>query len=167
MAPPVPFFLQGSYELMVIEMPQNVVDLNLALSFPLDHLKQMWLVRHMVVNSSTNLLRLQMGGPSNMHWRPTLTNMEGGSVLFLPAGAPATTNSFEHTTPEPLLSENTGCGAQNVTLRVRLTDSTGSQTGLTHDRVVLWFAVQMADPSERWMYTTLDTPERIMGTRTY
>lgn len=158
----------GNYEQAVVDFG-NAVNLTAAISYPMDHLQQMWLVAAQVESSSNTLLRVEMRGPTGLRWRPSLTNQQGGAAIFIPGSAGAVVSYNDFSMPRPLLEESYAMrtGSQDLTFTFNVTDATGA--AVTYTRLVLWFALTKADQKLRWCYPTLGQAGDFgyVGTRTY
>jgi hypothetical protein len=156
------------FNLVTISVPANVLDQAATLSFPVNNIKQMWLHSHMVANSSFNLMRVEMRGPTAVRWREAVTNMQGGQVVFLPGSTAGQTAWFAQTVPIPLLTEHEGQSMRQLSFTIHITDQNGSQTGLTHNGLVFWFAFVEESGCKRLPETNpLLDGVTMMGTRTF
>lgn len=158
----------GNYEQLVVDFGSTVT-LSAALSYPMDHLQQIWLMAAQVESSSNTLLRVEMRGPTGLRWRPSLTNAQGGAAIFVPGSAGAVVSYHDFSSPRPLLEESYALrtGSQDLTFQFLVTDAAGA--AVTYTRLVLWFALTKADQGIRWAYPTLGQAGEfgMVGTRTY
>lgn len=158
-------FDRSAFEVVTIRMATNVVDQASDLSFPLENVKQLWLIAHQTSACSANLIRLELRGPSGIRWRSAVTNLQGGDCVFLPADAVGTTY-YDKSVPTPLFTDMNGTGLLNVTLTLHVTDSAGA--AITHEGLVFWFAAVQSQGAERLpRAASIRDPLVMMGTRTF
>lgn len=152
----------GAYYSATIDLGNSATDgteRTIDISFPMEHIEQIWLVGWLFNTTGQDLTRIEFAGPSSLHIRPLITNLAGGPavILFTPTAAVGLQHS-QASNPIPLLEESINTGGRQVKLRFRVTNSTGGAA--TYTRLILHFFITQVKSGERF-----DTGTYTLGTQ--
>jgi len=126
-------------------------------SFPVEHLDQMYLKGVMSLGASNNLLRVKFEHRQGLCWRPAYTNQDGGHVIFLPGNTTAAAIYTDFAVPQPLLEpQDKRTTLKQTHFRFVVTDAAGA--AVTYTRLVLFLAFTRSPHQDRVRQTPLSDP---------
>lgn len=135
------------HESFVVDLGSSTA-LDVACSFPMEHMKQMYLKGVLSVGASKNLLRVDFEHRQGTCWRQTYTNRLGGHVVFVPGNTTATAQYTDFAVPQPLLEpQERRTTLRQTQFRFSVTDVDGA--AVTYTRLVLFLAFVRSPPEER------------------
>lgn len=153
------------HESFVVDFGSSVTK-DVAVSFPVEHMKQMYLKGVMSVGASKNLLRVDFEHRQGTCWRQTYTNQLGGHVVFVPATTGATAVYTDFSVPQPLLEpQEKRTTLRQTQYRFSVTDVDGA--AVTYTRLVLFLAFVRSPQEERVRIQPLSSPLALEASRMF
>ncbi len=135
------------HETFVVDFGSSTA-LDVSVSFPVEHMKQMYLKGVMSVGASNNLGRVDFEHRQGTCWRQTYTNQAGGHVAFVPLNTTATAIYTDFAVPQPLLEpQEKRTTLRQTQFRFAVTAADGS--AVTYTRLVLFLAFVRSPQEER------------------
>lgn len=153
------------HETFVVDFGSST-SLDVAVSFPVEHMKQMYLKGVMSLGASNNLLRVDFEHRQGTCWRQAYTNRAGGHVVFVPGNTAAVAAYTDFAIPQPLLEpQDKRTTLRQTQFRFTVTDATGA--AVTYTRLVLFLAFVRSPLEERVRIQPLSNPLALEASRMF
>lgn len=153
------------HETLVVDFGSSTT-LDLSCSFPIEHMKQMYLKGVQSLGASNNLLRIKFGHRAGLCWRETYTNQQGGHVIFVPGNTGATAVYTDFAVPQPLLEpQEKRTSLRQTQYQFSVTDATGA--AVTYTRLVLFLGFTRSPNEERVRIQPLSNPLALEASRMF
>ena len=152
----------AAHTMVTFDIPTNVMSQTSTLTFPMKHVRQLFLVAHQAANTSVPLFQVELGGGGSVRWRDSVSNLTGMTSIYLPGATGGAVTWFPQPVPVPRLTENQPLTNRDVTMTLKVADKTGAS--FTHGGITFWFA---AIDEKAPDHQPLSDKLALMGTRTF
>lgn len=153
------------HETLVVDFG-SATTFDLSASFPIEHLKQMYLKGVMSLGASNNLIKVDFEHRAGLTWRQSYCNGSGGHVAFVPVNTTATAVYTDFAVPQPLLEPQEKRTSLRQT-QYRFVVTTAAGASVTYTRLVLFFGFVRSPQEERVRIQPLSNPVALEASRMF